>query len=69
MTPSIREQLEQMEDLLERVGLESARRAEPHEVFACDHHGTSAHVRPRTASGTIRFQPGTSVPGDRRVSK
>ena len=60
---------EEAEHLLERVRLEAARCREPQEVRAGDGHGTSAQVRPRTSSGTMRFQPGTSEPEDRRASK
>ncbi len=54
--------------LLVAVLLVPAVRREPLELRAREHQGTSAQERPRTRSGTTRFQPFTSLPGPRERS-
>ena len=63
------EPLEKVIILLVRFGLEPGSCGLACELVCGESHATSAHVRPRTSSGTMRFQDATSFPGLRRASR
>src|SRR5688572_14018733 len=63
------QQLQEKDHLLQWLCLEAGRSSFPCELVCREPHATSAHVRPRTSSGTMRFHAATSLPGLRRASR
>src|SRR5437867_2282419 len=63
------QQLQEKDHLLERFRLEARSGSFARELVCGEAHATSAHVRPRTSCGTMRFHAATSLPGLRRASR